>query len=172
MTPATRARLQEVVNEMLKEQDCHPVMQGMGVSRRTVAEWAAILAACLAAEGEHHESRSPDGDGQGLQGPEHLRAERRHQSLAADNCRAHGAGSEPADSQPVAACLAAEGEEDMSVQVADYEIALQRAAAIILKLRGCAEDEIDDQLIASLVDHELREPPAPPVASQASPEGE
>ena len=64
----------------------------------------------------------------------------------------------------IAACLAAEGEEDMSVQVADYEIALQRAAAIILKLRGCAEDEIDDQLIASLVDHELREPPAPPVS--------
>jgi hypothetical protein len=73
--------------------------------------------------------------------------------------------------QALAACLAAEGEEDMSVQVADYEIALQRAAAIILKLRGCAEDEIDDQLIASLVDHELREPPAPPVASPASPEG-
>jgi hypothetical protein len=72
----------------------------------------------------------------------------------------------------LAACLAAEGEEDMSVQVADYEVALQRAAAIILKLRGCAEDEIDDQLIASLVDHELREPPAPPVASPASPEGE
>ncbi len=52
-----------------------------------------------------------------------------------------------------------------AVTWANYEVSLQRAAAIILKLRGCAEDEIDDQIIASLVDHELREPPSPSTPS-------
>lgn len=45
----------------------------------------------------------------------------------------------------------------MTPQDADYEVALQRAAAIILKLRGCAENEIDDAIIRSLIDNELRE---------------
>lgn len=58
----------------------------------------------------------------------------------------------------------------MTVEQANYEVALQRAAAIILKLRGCREDQIDDAIITSLVNHELRESiPAvegPPDAAQ------
>ena len=92
--------------------------------------------------------------------------------LAYDHAAQVKAGSETPEYALRTVAVLAYELADMSVQVADYEIALQRAAAIILKLRGCAEDEIDDQLIASLVDHELREPPAPPVASPASPEGE
>jgi len=46
-------------------------------------------------------------------------------------------------------------EKDMTKSEADLRIGLQRAAAIILKLRGCAEDEIDDAIIASLIRHEL-----------------
>lgn len=59
--------------------------------------------ALVALEREIGGSRSTDGDVQGLQGPEHLRAEQRHRSLAADNCcdqtsTQPGAGSNPADS--------------------------------------------------------------------------
>lgn len=55
---------------------------------------------------------------------------------------------------------------DHEALMANYEIALQRAAAIILVLRGCAESEVCDQLIRGVVDRELRElrlsAPVPP----------
>jgi hypothetical protein len=60
---------------------------------------------------------------------------------------------------PLPACVLKEiaHEVDRQARWANYEVALQRAAAIILKLRGCQEDEIDDALIAQVIDQELRE---------------